>query len=237
MVCDIWFKLISCNCVCRSVIPCILIDVQGMSITTDFLRWKYQKVEYIWATWTQFIDSWFSYGWWWYLKIDAKIMFNQLPTSDWYFIYWVIWRNSNNRFLALNYNSWNIFQWATWTEYFTNFTWTTWTIYDTSLLYTWWNMTIKVNNNTVSTSSTWNMYQGHSLPIFCRYDNGKNSYDLYSKIRLYSFKIYSSSNTMVRNFVPCYRKSDNVIWLLDIVNKVFYTNQWSWSFTKWPDVN
>jgi hypothetical protein len=25
--------------------------------------------------------------------------------------------------------------------------------------------------------------------------------------------------------------------MYDAVNGVFYTNQWSWAFTKWPDVN
>ena len=49
-------------------------------------------------------------------------------------------------------------------------------------------------------------------------------------------KIYENW-TLIRDFVPCYRKSDNVIWLYDLVNNQFYTNSWSWTFTKWPDVN
>ena len=57
-----------------------------------------------------------------------------------------------------------------------------------------------------------------------------------AKIKLYSLKL-SDWTTITHEFVPVYRKSDSVIWLLDIVNKQFYTNQWSWSFTKWPDVN
>ena len=43
--------------------------------------------------------------------------------------------------------------------------------------------------------------------------------------------------TLVRDFVPCYRKSDSVIWMYDLVNNQFYTNSWSWTFAKWPDVN
>ena len=52
---------------------------------------------------------------------------------------------------------------------------------------------------------------------------------------IYYFKIYESW-TLVRDFVPCYRKSDSVIWLYDLVNKQFYTNAGSWTFTKWPNV-
>ena len=53
--------------------------------------------------------------------------------------------------------------------------------------------------------------------------------------KLYYFKLYESW-TLVRDFLPCYRISDGVIWLYDLVNDVFYTNQWTWTFTKWPDV-
>jgi hypothetical protein len=52
---------------------------------------------------------------------------------------------------------------------------------------------------------------------------------------VYSFKIYSN-NDLVRDFVPCCRTSDDAIWLYDKVNDVFYTNSWTWTFTKWPDV-
>ena len=53
--------------------------------------------------------------------------------------------------------------------------------------------------------------------------------------RMYYCKIWSSW-TLVRDYVPCYRKSDNVIWLYDVVNKQFYVNSWSGSFTKWSNV-
>lgn len=57
-----------------------------------------------------------------------------------------------------------------------------------------------------------------------------------SRNRWYYVKIYDGS-TLVRDLVPCYRKDDSVIWMFDLVNKKFYTNSWSWTFTKWPDVN
>lgn len=52
---------------------------------------------------------------------------------------------------------------------------------------------------------------------------------------IYSCQIYDS-NTLVRDFVPCYRKSDGVIGLYDLANDVFYTNAGSGSFLKGEDV-
>lgn len=42
-------------------------------------------------------------------------------------------------------------------------------------------------------------------------------------IDLYSFKIYEN-NTIVKDFVPCKRNSDDAIGLIDIINNAFYTN-------------
>lgn len=52
----------------------------------------------------------------------------------------------------------------------------------------------------------------------------------YAYLKLYSFKIYDN-NILVRNFVACYRKSDNVAGLYDLVNDVFYTNSGTGTFS------
>lgn len=49
--------------------------------------------------------------------------------------------------------------------------------------------------------------------------------------------VTNSSNTIVRNLIPCYRKSDNVIGMYDLANNVFYTNSGSGSFTKGPNIS
>jgi hypothetical protein len=54
--------------------------------------------------------------------------------------------------------------------------------------------------------------------------------------KIYSYKLYESS-VLIRNFIPCYRKSDNVIGLYDLVNNVFYTNQGTGTFLKGADVD
>ena len=50
------------------------------------------------------------------------------------------------------------------------------------------------------------------------------------QIKIYSFKMYYE-NELVRDFIPCYRNSDNEIGLYDLVNNVFYTNKGTGAFT------
>lgn len=57
----------------------------------------------------------------------------------------------------------------------------------------------------------------------------------FSKGKIYNCKLYSNTQ-LIRNFIPCYRKSDNEIGLYDIVNNQFYTNSGSGSFLKGKDV-
>lgn len=62
-------------------------------------------------------------------------------------------------------------------------------------------------------------------------------FDLLSdaNFRLYSFKAYKDW-VLFRDMIPCYDRSNWEIWMYDTINDVFYTNQWTWSFIKWPDV-
>lgn len=50
-----------------------------------------------------------------------------------------------------------------------------------------------------------------------------------SSIKLFSFKIYDN-DVLVRDYIPCYRKSDNVAGLYDLVNETFLENAGSDSF-------
>ena len=54
--------------------------------------------------------------------------------------------------------------------------------------------------------------------------------------KLYSTTIYDDDK-LVRDFVPCYRKSDGVIGLYDRVENKFYTNSGTGSFQKGEDIN
>ena len=54
--------------------------------------------------------------------------------------------------------------------------------------------------------------------------------------KLYSTTIYDDDK-LVRDFVPCYRKSDGVIGVYDRVENKFYTNSGTGSFQKGEDIN
>lgn len=47
-------------------------------------------------------------------------------------------------------------------------------------------------------------------------------FDTRSKTIFYSIKMYSTSGSLIRNYYPCYNKSNNEMGFYDIVNRVFY---------------
>ena len=59
--------------------------------------------------------------------------------------------------------------------------------------------------------------------------NTAGTADYFSKILIYESKIYDNE-ILVRDFVPCYRKADNVAGLYDLVTGTFFTNAGSGTF-------
>ena len=53
----------------------------------------------------------------------------------------------------------------------------------------------------------------------------------------YGFSMKAADKTPIRNFIPCYRKSDGVIGLYDTVERRLHTNIGTGSFMKGPDVS
>lgn len=53
--------------------------------------------------------------------------------------------------------------------------------------------------------------------------------------RIYGCQLYDGEE-LIRDFVPCYRKSDNVIGMYDLINDVFYPNEGTGTFKKGVDV-
>jgi len=85
-----------------------------------------------------------------------------------------------------------------------------------------------VDGKVLLTQTTSTFYTKHYLEIFSANNNGTKGYLPLSAI-VYSFKMYDK-NTMIRNMVPCYRKSDNVRGMYDLVENKFYTNQGTGTF-------
>ena len=76
-----------------------------------------------------------------------------------------------------------------------------------------------------------------SFPIFLGTFSNNNFPDTRMwRGNIYSCKIYDNNN-LVRDFVPCYRKSDNVIGMYDLANNIFYTNSGTGDFLKGADVS
>ena len=80
-------------------------------------------------------------------------------------------------------------------------------------------------------------YSTQPIHLMARREYGGNSKtDCMGNQRTKSCKIYDN-NVLIRDFVPCYRKSDNVPGLYDTVNNVFYTNAGSGTFLMGNEVS
>lgn len=89
-------------------------------------------------------------------------------------------------------------------------------------------------NNTLQKSSTG--VSDFTLLIFGYNSTGTKKPFNYGNMTLYGTKIYDG-DTLIRDFVPCYRKSDGEIGLYDIVYDVFYTNAGTGTFVIGNAVN
>jgi hypothetical protein len=64
----------------------------------------------------------------------------------------------------------------------------------------------------------------------CKRNSDRSDLQSGMSMKVYSFKMYKE-NILVREFIPCYRNSDNEVGLYDLVNGVFYENQGTGDFT------
>ena len=79
--------------------------------------------------------------------------------------------------------------------------------------------------------------------LFCTFDSeDKTSVSRFINARLYYFKLFlktsaDSEGTLVRDMMPCKRRSDNVIGLLDKANNIFYSSPNGAAFIAGPEIN
>lgn len=83
-------------------------------------------------------------------------------------------------------------------------------------------------NHTTGTSSTSNQ----ALYLLAMNENGAK---WFFHGKLYYCHIWDNSGELVRNFIPCYRKSDNIIGMYEAVTGEFYENAGTGSFGKGAD--
>lgn len=111
-------------------------------------------------------------------------------------------------------------------------------ITDKNKVYMWW----ENETDIIGHCSCGNEVLTRTTPIttvdmnrrFSFFSDSGRSYP--SKCRIYRAKLYKF-NQAIRDLIPCYRISDNVIGMYDIVHDVFYTNSGTGTFTKGADVN
>lgn len=208
--------------------------VKNIYLGADTLPSWYQEVEYIQSSGTQYIDTWLA------VKDWFKIICNAEFVSWWTYmcLWWYLWQSW-----------WTYYRLYWWVNSAGN--WTYWflgnysdvgssslnTKYKLELQIKSWDNYFKVNDTamaswteTFSTSLTGNIWilAGYADDVSWKWNKWS--------AKMYDYKIRDNGWTLVRDFIPCYRTADDAIWLYDKVNNVFYTNSWTWTFTKWPDV-
>jgi hypothetical protein len=88
----------------------------------------------------------------------------------------------------------------------------------------------KINNESFTINNIQGQTNNNSIILF----GGVQTTDKYSKICLYSFKIYNN-NTLIRDFVPVRRLSNGEIGMYDTVTKTFFDNLGTGSFIAGPE--
>jgi len=197
----------------------------------------YKEVEYIQSSWTQYIRTWFVFTTNTKLVLDLQytsvsptqqrqswtyfntspVMWEQYINGSWY------WARS----LDNNSNWW---YWQS-TNVTADTNRHTFELDNTRyIIYTNWTQ-IYNGTNTRSFTAT----NTAEMILLAWWSSDGNVVKNYSKAKLYWCKIYDNW-TLVRDFVPCYRVSDNEIGLFDKVENKFYTNAGTWAFTKGNDV-
>lgn len=170
----------------------------------------YQQVEYIQSTGTQYIDTGASI----FSLTNFKIELDMYPNS--FYNYNSLWGSTydadtfeswfySDGILAFRYNNVRVGN--------TAFSVKRMRIVEEKKGTT---LSLSVDGSQIATGTTTASTATNPLILFL---SGQD----YGKYKLYSCKIYNDK-TLIRDFIPCYRKSDSVAGLYDLVNKVFYTN-------------
>lgn len=98
---------------------------------------------------------------------------------------------------------------------------------DTYYIYDLANGSQKIND-IEKTTYTLSVFSQYTITLFCLRQGENVNLSSSSQRRKYT-KIYDNNN-IVRHFIPCYRNSDNVVGMYDLINNVFYTNQGTGTF-------
>ena len=100
------------------------------------------------------------------------------------------------------------------------------------------NHAVLLDNSTVGTFTNRVTYQ-QTVPLylFAAYDTDSHNYINIGSMRIYEFvRKNNTTNEVIQRLIPCYRTSDNVAGMIDLVGGTFYTNAGTGTFTVGADV-
>ena len=202
------------------------LKIYGSGYDRTDLEWnnlpdEYQEVEYIESTWTQYIDTGVQANT--ITQLNGK--FKLVEISEVQGIFGGGWTSNESTFQGINYAGKINFKWKSVTSSI-----------DHDLEVHVFELSSKrciIDNKVINEYDLGNIEEDkRNIRLFCRNsDNLGSGIQQYSKIRIYYMKLYENEK-LVRNFIPCYNKSDNVIGMYDTVEGKFYENQGTGEFLK-----
>lgn len=188
----------------------------------------YKEVEWIGSSWTQYIDTWMQFTNNTTVSLDVNIT---TAPSGWT---GVIWAQKNN--VDTSWAIWVNTNAGTYQHWYAYGDWNSGPLLNQRVIYSNDATHLYINWTSVKTISNWWTFTTTvNWTIFKVNYQNSTWFPYLLSAKLYNCKIYESW-TLVRDLVPCYSKADSVIWMYDLVGETFYTNSWTGTFTKWPDV-
>ena len=184
----------------------------------------YQEVEYIQSDNRQclntlFVPSDYNY---------VKLVFDMTPTSFKSSSNYFYWTNTNWRWNSFEYTSASSSYWNVWSStliWKLNPNLSTNTKYSFDITYNWnngWTLIIAWSYN-FSVWYTWYLWNDN-LIFFSEWLQMNSP----SSEKIHFLKIYGwTSDNLLRDFIPCKRKSDDVVWMRDRISKQFFTSSTS----------
>lgn len=182
-----------------------------LTAPTPILPGTYQQVQYIQNTWAEYISTWMGAI---YNSTEVEADFEVLTHQS-----------LSETFI---YGVWDVDGWFRAWPIDDNWTTSSWFTYDPST-YATNTRTVATGTSETTTSNYAYIFGQGEWASVTHYDTGT--------MKLYSLVI-KENDVVVRNFVPCYIKATNEVWLYDTVTEIFYGNaSGSGALVAWPDVN
>lgn len=110
-------------------------------------------------------------------------------------------------------------------------------ILNTRCVFSMFNRVATFTYNNVTSSGTYN-FGTTTYDTTIKVCGCSASYDTHSAIAKYNkFMLYGENNTLIRNFIPAKRNSDNVLGMYDTISETFFTNSGTGNFVAGPVYN